>query len=67
MELCLDHYSYTIQDMIFTWATYNSAFSQLELCFRFLFFFLTICVLLFFIHSLHQYPVLLGQIVQVHP
>merc|ERR1719323_1534139 len=43
-----DHYSYTIQDLTFTWATYNSAFSQLELCFRFLF---------FFVSTLQQYPV----------
>ena len=26
--------SYTIKDLIFTWATYNSAFTQLELTFR---------------------------------
>ena len=56
--LGFDHYSYTIKDLKFTWATYNSAFTQLELVFRFLFFLLTIGVLIFFVHSLHKYPVL---------
>ena len=32
--LGFDHYSYTVTDLVFTWATYNSAFTQLELIFR---------------------------------
>ena len=50
--------SYTIKDLVFTWATYNSAFTQLELVFRFLFFSLTLTVIVFFVHRLHKFPVL---------
>ena len=53
-----DRQSYNVKDLLFTWATYNPAFTQLELAFRFIFFFLTLCALVFFVHSLHKYPVL---------
>ena len=53
-----DHQSYTVKDLLFTWATYNPAFTQLELAFRFIFFLLTLGTLVFFVHSLHKFPVL---------
>ena len=56
--LGFSRYSYTVRDLVFTWATYNAAFTQLELAVRFLFFTLTLGVLVFFIHRLHKFPVL---------
>lgn len=55
--LGFEHYSYTIQDLLFTWATYNPAFTELEVVFRFLFFVLTFAVLIFFGGNLRKYPI----------
>ena len=53
-----DHQSYNVKDLLFTWATYNPAFTQLELAFRFIFFLLTLGTLVMFVHSLQKFPVL---------
>ena len=55
--LGFDHYSYSVKDVLFTWATYNPAFSQLELVIRFLFFVVALGVLVYYVHSLQVYPI----------
>merc|ERR1719397_1679318 len=52
--LGFDHYSYSVKDVLFTWATYNPAFSQLELVIRFLFFVVALGVLVYYVHSLQS-------------
>ena len=55
--LGFEHYSYTIKDIIFTWATYNPSFTELEVVFRFFFFVLTFGVLIYFGGNMRKYPI----------
>ncbi|ERE85016.1 transmembrane protein [Cricetulus griseus] len=50
-----EHLNQPIKEMNFTWKTYNPAFSQLELWFRFVFVVLTFIVTCLFAHSLRKF------------
>ncbi|XP_031207818.1 transmembrane protein 181 isoform X3 [Mastomys coucha] len=50
-----EHLNQPIKDMNFTWKTYNPAFSQLEIWFRFVFVVLTFIVICLFVHSLRKF------------
>uniref|UniRef100_A0A8C3DJC5 Transmembrane protein 181 n=1 Tax=Corvus moneduloides TaxID=1196302 RepID=A0A8C3DJC5_CORMO len=47
--------TYTIQNITFTWKTYNPTFSQVEIWFRFVFVVLTFMVTCLFAHSLRKF------------
>ncbi|XP_032750634.1 transmembrane protein 181 isoform X3 [Rattus rattus] len=50
-----EHLNQPIKEMNFTWKTYNPAFSQLEIWFRFVFVVLTFIVICLFVHSLRKF------------
>ncbi|ELW56021.1 Transmembrane protein 181 [Tupaia chinensis] len=50
-----EHLKLPIKEMNFTWKTYNPAFSQLEIWFRFVFVVLTFIVTCLFAHSLRKF------------
>ena len=43
-----------VKDIVFTWATYNPSFTELEIVFRFLFLVITFAVLGYFLSSLRK-------------
>ena len=47
-------YASSVQDVVFTWATYNPSFTELEIVFRFLFLVITFAVLGYFLSSLRK-------------
>ncbi|KAI1240885.1 hypothetical protein IHE44_0009333 [Lamprotornis superbus] len=51
----LNKLTYTIQNITFTWKTYNPTFSQVEIWFRFVFVVLTFMVTCLFAHSLRKF------------
>uniref|UniRef100_A0A8D0XDZ1 Transmembrane protein 181 n=1 Tax=Sus scrofa TaxID=9823 RepID=A0A8D0XDZ1_PIG len=51
----LEHLKLPIKDVNFTWKTYDPAFSQLEIWFRFVFVVLTFIVTCLFAHSLRKF------------
>ncbi|KAF5914848.1 hypothetical protein HPG69_010914 [Diceros bicornis minor] len=51
----LEHLQRAVKEMNFTWKTYNPAFSQLEVWFRFVFVVLTFIVTCLFAHSLRKF------------
>uniref|UniRef100_A0A8D0PTG5 Transmembrane protein 181 n=1 Tax=Sus scrofa TaxID=9823 RepID=A0A8D0PTG5_PIG len=51
----LEHLKLPIKDVNFTWKTYDPAFSQLEIWFRFVFVVLTFVVTCLFAHSLRKF------------
>lgn len=50
-------YASSVKDVVFTWATYNPSFTELEIVFRFLFLVITFAVLGYFLSSLRKYPI----------
>ncbi|XP_069463979.1 transmembrane protein 181 isoform X1 [Ambystoma mexicanum] len=50
-----EHLKYEIQSVNFTWKSYNPAFSQVEIWFRFVFVVLTFMVTCLFAHSLRKF------------